>query len=209
MRTQFNIYVLIVCFVVRWVLLSTHNNRMLDSWTGLWLLIAYSYQRPSWTISFSRKCLKRTFFVAPIIIVIPVLWIESLNSDGQQLHRCQQTNNHLTPQTIDHKKDYDKWDWTSSSWIEIGTPKNVRFIWSKGRAGSFIWPFLTYVFQRRRLKCEMFTNVLFSIILHTGEQRDDRPLTTRTHVYFRLYELKLIWYTRCQYYHALLINIDS
>jgi len=66
-----------------------------------------------------------------------------------------------------------------------------------------------YLFQRRRLKCEMFTNVLFSIILHTGEQTDDRPLTIRSHVYFRLYELKLIWYTRCQYYHALLINIDS
>ena len=32
---------------------------------------------------------------------------ESLNSDGQQFHQYQQTNDHRSPQIIEHKKDHD------------------------------------------------------------------------------------------------------
>jgi hypothetical protein len=31
------------------------------------------------------------------------------------------TNNHLSPQIIEIKKDHDKWHWKSRFWLETGT----------------------------------------------------------------------------------------
>jgi len=55
---------------------------------------------------------------------------ESLNSDGQQFHQYQlllvnnSTNiNYFSPQTIEHKQDYDTWHWKSRSWLGTGAKK--------------------------------------------------------------------------------------
>ena len=44
-----------------------------------------------------------------------------MNNDGQQFHQYQQMRNHLSPQTIEHKKNHDIWHWKSRSWIGRGT----------------------------------------------------------------------------------------
>jgi hypothetical protein len=40
-----------------------------------------------------------------------------MNNDGQQFHQYQQMRNHLSPQTIEHKKNHDIWHWKSRSWL--------------------------------------------------------------------------------------------
>jgi hypothetical protein len=37
------------------------------------------------------------------------LWKESFNSDGQQFHHINKTNDHLSPKITEHKKDHDIW----------------------------------------------------------------------------------------------------
>jgi hypothetical protein len=61
------------------------------------------------------------------------LWKESLNSDGQQIHQCQQ--HPPSPQTIEHKKKHDIWDWKSRSLFGIAQNKCMfkkSNVWKNG-----------------------------------------------------------------------------
>jgi hypothetical protein len=45
----------------------------------------------------------------------------SIINELLMLSMINKTNNHLSPQIIEIKKDHDKWHWKSRFWLETGT----------------------------------------------------------------------------------------
>ena len=83
-----------------------------------------------WLVIFSCSCLLTSFIYLLqklykwIIKYVRVLRKESLNSDGRSTipPMCsKRTNNHLSTQTNEYKKDHDIWRWKSGSYLGIGT----------------------------------------------------------------------------------------
>ena len=54
-----------------------------------------------------RQCFPNIFFVITTNSFWLLLWKECLNSDGQEFYNINKTNNYLSPQIIEHKKDHN------------------------------------------------------------------------------------------------------